>query len=264
MDIVLNSLTGDMLDESFRLLADGGTMVEIGKKDILDRNSLPMAPFDRNISFRAVDLSPERASDALVSRCMSRLFELIEGQHVKPISPVHRFSWTDIPSAIRFLRAGKHMGKIVLSNGGLSAKVQVSVRANPHVEPVGQEINANLTPWKIRRAPKTLHFRDDRSYLIVGGLRGLCGSLAIYLAKTGVKNLAVISRSGYSDPKSRAVVKQVTALGAYIDLLTADVTAMTDVEKAFKQTVAPVAGVIQGAMVLRVSGHSLNSQSTGN
>lgn len=128
VDVVLNSLTGDMLDESFRILADGGIMVEIGKKDILDRNTLPMAPFDRNISFRAVDLSPERASDALVSKLMSRLFELIDGRHIRPISPIHRFAWTDIPSAIRFLRAGKHMGKIVLSNGGPDARIQVPVR----------------------------------------------------------------------------------------------------------------------------------------
>lgn len=32
-------------------------MVEIGKRDIVDRNSLAMDPFDRNCSFRAVDFS---------------------------------------------------------------------------------------------------------------------------------------------------------------------------------------------------------------
>jgi NADPH:quinone reductase and related Zn-dependent oxidoreductases len=132
VDVVLNSLTGDMLDESFRILADGGIMVEIGKKDILDRNNLPMAPFDRNISFRAVDLSPERAPDALVSRHMSKLFELIERGHVRPINPIHQFSWTDIPSAIRFLRAGKHIGKIVLSDGDTHAEIKVPVRSNHH------------------------------------------------------------------------------------------------------------------------------------
>ncbi|KAI0603270.1 PKSKA1 [Biscogniauxia sp. FL1348] len=229
VDIVLNSLTGDMLSESFRILADGGIMVEIGKKDILDRNNLAMAPFDRNISFRAVDMSPERVSDALASRLMSKLFELIDGHHIKPISPIHQFSWGDIPSAIRFLRTGKHMGKIVISDGGPDAKIQVPVR----------------------RAPNNLSFRDDRCYLIVGGLRGLCGSIAMYLAKIGVKNLAVISRSGYGDEKSRGIIKQINALGAHIDLLTADVTIAAEVEKALGQTSVPVAGIIQGAMVLR-------------
>lgn len=32
-------------------------MVEIGKQDILERSALPMEPFARNASFRALDLS---------------------------------------------------------------------------------------------------------------------------------------------------------------------------------------------------------------
>ncbi|KAF2231041.1 PKSKA1 [Viridothelium virens] len=228
VDVVLNSLTGDMLEESFRILADGGIMVEIGKKDILERNSLSMMPFDRNISFRAVDLSPERAPDALVAKLFGKLFELFQNGHIKPINPIHQFSWTDVPAAIRFLRPGTHIGKIVLSDGP-NAKIQVP----------------------IRRAPQTLCFREDGCYLIVGGLRGLCGSLAIYLARTGAKHLAVMSRSGYADEKSRGVVKQINALGAQIDLLTADVVSPTEVKNAFKQTTVPIAGIIQGAMVLR-------------
>lgn len=73
VDVVLNSLTGDMLDVSFRILADGGVMVEIGKKDILDRNNLAMEQFDRNISFKAVDMSHQRAPDHLVARYVQSL-----------------------------------------------------------------------------------------------------------------------------------------------------------------------------------------------
>ncbi|KAI8632855.1 PKSKA1 [Xylariaceae sp. FL1651] len=228
VDIVLNSLTGDMLDESFRILADGGTMIEIGKKDILDRNSLSMEPFDRNISFRSVDMSHERAPDHLVSRLMTRLFKLIDNGHVKPINPIHRFSFKDAPSAIRLLRAGKHIGKIVLSDG-----------INPRIS------------IPIRRAAKVLALRNDVCYLIVGGLRGLCGSLAIYLAKSGARHLAVISRSGHDDEKSRGIVKHINAIGSHIDLLTADITRAEEVEAAFVKVSAPIAGIIQGAMVLR-------------
>lgn len=95
--------------------------------------------------------------------------------------------------------------------------------------------------------------RDDVCYLIVGGLRGLCGSLAIYLAKSGAKQLAVISRSGHDDDKSRGIIKQINSLGSHIDLLTADITCAEDVEAAFLKTSMPIAGIIQGAMVLRVS-----------
>ena len=57
VDVVMNSLTGELLRESWSLLAPGGIMVEIGKRDILDRNWLPMDPFSHNRSFRSLDLS---------------------------------------------------------------------------------------------------------------------------------------------------------------------------------------------------------------
>lgn len=67
IDVILNSLTGELLDESWRICADGGTMVEIGKRDILDRNQLSMEPFDRNCSFRALDFSHKHITDTLIA-----------------------------------------------------------------------------------------------------------------------------------------------------------------------------------------------------
>lgn len=68
VDVIINSLTGDLLDESWRCIANGGTMVEIGKKDVLDRNSLAMEPFGRNASYRGFDMSHEHVSETLISR----------------------------------------------------------------------------------------------------------------------------------------------------------------------------------------------------
>jgi hypothetical protein len=42
-------------------------MVEIGKRDILDRKQLAMEPFDRNCSYRALDFSHKQISDALIA-----------------------------------------------------------------------------------------------------------------------------------------------------------------------------------------------------
>lgn len=68
VDVILNSLTGAMLEESWRIIADRGNMIEIGKKDILDRNNLPMDPFNRNASFRAIDMSHKSIDDPLTGR----------------------------------------------------------------------------------------------------------------------------------------------------------------------------------------------------
>lgn len=77
VDVILNSLVGELLDESWRLTANGGIMVEIGKRDIINRNTLAMEPFDRNCSFRAVDLSYTREiTDELIGRCVLAFIHL--------------------------------------------------------------------------------------------------------------------------------------------------------------------------------------------
>ena len=68
VDVILNSLTGDLLDESWRCIANGGVMIEIGKKDMLDRNSLAMEPFGRNATYRGFDMSHKDVSDILIAR----------------------------------------------------------------------------------------------------------------------------------------------------------------------------------------------------
>ena len=67
VDVILNSLTGNLLDESWRCISDGGTMIEIGKKDVLARNNLSMEPFNRNATYRGVDMSHMQISDPLIA-----------------------------------------------------------------------------------------------------------------------------------------------------------------------------------------------------
>ena len=57
VDVVLNSLTGDLLHDSWRACAEFGRFVEIGKRDILEGGNLDMEVFDRNVTFTAFDLS---------------------------------------------------------------------------------------------------------------------------------------------------------------------------------------------------------------
>jgi hypothetical protein len=58
---------------------------------------------------------------------MSKLFELIEEGFIKPIAPIHKFAWTDIPAAFRSLRPGTHIGKVVLSLDTPTPEIKVPV-----------------------------------------------------------------------------------------------------------------------------------------
>ena len=57
IDVILNSLTGDLLHDSWRCCARFGKFVEIGKRDVTDAERLDMQVFKRNVMFTAFDVS---------------------------------------------------------------------------------------------------------------------------------------------------------------------------------------------------------------
>ncbi|PLB47777.1 polyketide synthase 2 [Aspergillus steynii IBT 23096] len=229
VDVILNSLTGELLDASWRLCADGGTMVEIGKRDIVGGSSLAMEPFDRNCSFRAIDLSYTNHSTSEESaRVLREIFTLVENGHIGPIHPITTFGFDAVPAALAYIRRGQHIGKVVITNG-----------------------DAPDVHLPIRPALRKLQLHPDLSYLIVGGLKGLCGSLAIYLARHGARHMIVCSRSGLADEASARIVHNCAAWGATVVDARGDVVDYDFVRQLFKSAAPPIAGLIQGAMVLR-------------
>lgn len=56
VDIVLNSLAGELLHTSWKCVARFGRMIELGKRDFLGHAKLDMDPFMENRSFTGVDM----------------------------------------------------------------------------------------------------------------------------------------------------------------------------------------------------------------
>jgi NADPH:quinone reductase-like Zn-dependent oxidoreductase len=69
VDVVLNSLSGDLLHASWKCVAEFGTMIEIGKRDFRRRAKLAMESFEQNRTFVGLDLwqvsqqRPEQAAE---------------------------------------------------------------------------------------------------------------------------------------------------------------------------------------------------------
>lgn len=69
VDVVLNSLSGDLLHASWSCVAEFGTMIEIGKRDFRRRAKLSMEAFEQNRTFIGLDLwqvsqvRPDQASE---------------------------------------------------------------------------------------------------------------------------------------------------------------------------------------------------------
>lgn len=57
VDVVLNSLSGELLHASWECVAKFGKMLEIGKRDILEHGRLALDLFHNNRTFYGIDLS---------------------------------------------------------------------------------------------------------------------------------------------------------------------------------------------------------------
>lgn len=56
VDLVFNPLSGELLHLSWQCVAEFGSFIEIGKRDLLGRGKLDMEVFCSNRAFSGVDL----------------------------------------------------------------------------------------------------------------------------------------------------------------------------------------------------------------
>ncbi|KAF9871757.1 hypothetical protein CkaCkLH20_10691 [Colletotrichum karsti] len=94
-------------------------------------------------------------------------------------------------------------------------------------------------------------FRDDASYLLVGGFGGLGRSVATWLLEHGARNLVFLSRSASSSQNEPFVKELESYPGAVIKTVSGDVGNAEDVLKAIKEAPKPVAGVLQLSLILK-------------
>ncbi|KAK2623593.1 hypothetical protein QTJ16_007147 [Diplocarpon rosae] len=230
VDVVLNSLAGDALRETWDCLAHFGRFIEIGKLDIMSNSRLEMARFEHNAIFASVDLTVVAAErPKIMKRLLSDIFGLIGKGLVKPISPIAVFPISDVESAFRTLQGGKIMGKIVLV-----PKPDDQVRAVPC------------------KTPKNL-LQADASYVIIGGTGGLGRSMSRWMIQKGARNIVLLSRSGKTDGKVGDLIDEAKTLGANIVVKACDVTSQDHVEKLVSTDLShlpSIKGVIHAAMVL--------------
>lgn len=57
VDVVLNSLSGELLHASWKCVAQFGCMIEIGKRDLIGKGSLALDVFEQNRTYFGVDFA---------------------------------------------------------------------------------------------------------------------------------------------------------------------------------------------------------------
>ncbi|KAK4160344.1 hypothetical protein QBC43DRAFT_359689 [Cladorrhinum sp. PSN259] len=230
VDVVLNSLSGEGLVASWECVAPFGRFIEIGKKDIIAGNALPMAQFMRNVSFGAYDLSQmllDRAEDA--GAALEKVLTLLDQKKMSPAYPLQAFGAGEVEKAFRSLQTGKTMGKII-----------VEFRPDEQVEAV------------IETKPST-SLDPDAAYVIAGGLGGLGRSISRWLVTRGARTLILLSRSGPKTSEAQELVSELCGQGVKVVTPAIDIGKANAVGNFFASTpgLPRIKGCIQASMVLR-------------
>ncbi|CAI7594036.1 unnamed protein product [Penicillium glandicola] len=231
VDVIVNSLAGDLLRETWECLAPFGRFVEIGKADITKNTRLDMQPFEHNVTFSSVDLTKiGKFKPQLMKRLLGDVCRLIAQGSVHPILPLSTYRISDIEKAFRTLQIGKSMGKIV-----------VVPHEGDQVKAVAPKARCNL-------------LRPDASYILIGGTGGLGRSIAKWMWSKGAKNIVLVSRRAAINDKVQALIDTLAPLGVQIIVKACDVSSQESVEALVNEDMKdlpPIRGVIHGAMVLR-------------
>ncbi|WP_279498116.1 type I polyketide synthase [Actinomadura rubrisoli] len=183
VDVVLDSLAGEFVDASLRLLPRGGRFLEMGKLDVRDAEAVAAA--HPGVGYEAFDLltlagtEPDRFQRMLAE--IVRLFEA--GALTHP--PIRTWDVRRAPEALRFMSQARHVGKIVLT----------MPRA---LDPAG-------------------------TVLITGGTGTLGGLLARHLVTAhGVRRLLLTSRRGARAPGAAELTAELSGLGAEVTMAACD------------------------------------------
>ncbi|MFI5867543.1 SDR family NAD(P)-dependent oxidoreductase [Streptomyces sp. NPDC051546] len=110
MDVVLNSLAGEFIDASVRLLPRGGRFLEMGKTDV--REPQDVARNHPGVSYTALDLA--EAGEDHLRDMLAELTQLFRHGRLHPL-PVTSWDIRRAPEAFASMSQAQHIGKNVLT-----------------------------------------------------------------------------------------------------------------------------------------------------
>ncbi|CAG9979522.1 unnamed protein product [Clonostachys byssicola] len=236
VDVVLNSLTGDFLRESWRCIGPFGRFIEIGKLDITGSGRLEMDQFSRNVTFSAFDLSEiyleakkstrfQNLWSQLLSDSMS-LLRIGSLKHFAALRANRVFDISKLPSALRFFSSRSRLGKLAIS------------LENP------------LSSIRVQHFTYRTRLDSNKSYIMIGCLGGLGRSLSRWMVERGARKLIFLSRSGMDKPTARRFVQYLAGSGVDCQVMKGDVTNPNSVRQVVDAVDGKIGGVVQAAMGL--------------
>lgn len=178
VDVVLNSLTGELLTASLALLRPGGRFVEIGKAEVLDPEEVGRRfPGVRYHWFDlgAILLETPGQFGELFERVLGRF----ERRELVPL-PARVYRPERVVEAFRYMAQARHIGKVVVSAGRALPASAGEIRADGAylVTGGGGGIGREVAGWLVKRGAGAvfLNGRGEPSVEVREWMEGLAAS----------------------------------------------------------------------------------------
>jgi NAD(P)-dependent dehydrogenase (short-subunit alcohol dehydrogenase family)/acyl carrier protein len=227
VDVVLNSLAGEAMEQSLALVRPFGRFVELGKRDFYANTRIGLRPFRNNVSYHGVDVDQLLSqAPATAKALMDEIGAMIAEGSLAPL-PYQSFAAGEVVDAFRLMQQSGHIGKIVIEPPALPSHL---------VE------------------PQSVPFRaaGDGVHVIIGGLGGFGLRTAEWLADSGARALALVSRSGAPRAVDGEVLERLRRRGVEIAAVACDAADRVALARTLAGIRAgrPIRGVVHAAMVL--------------
>lgn len=229
MDFILNSLSGELLHATWSCVAEFGTLLEIGKRDLIGDGKLDMKPFLANRNYCCVDIDGLWKRIHVARALMFSILDFYGKGLIAPL-PMNIFPPEQTQDAFRFMEKGQHIGRVGVamkqSAGESATRLETTARALPVV------------------------FPESASYLMIGGLGGIGRAVSTWMVDHGACEIIYMSRSAGLSNKDDAFVHELQSMGCTAKLVAGDVTKQEDVERAILAATHPLKGIVQMSMVV--------------
>ncbi|KAI2631585.1 hypothetical protein GGS21DRAFT_150278 [Xylaria nigripes] len=233
VQVVINSLTGELLRQTWHCIAPFGRFIELGVKDIKSNTGLDMVPFLNNATFSGVNLlQMYRTNKRVFSKLMADVMKYY-AEGVFKFVPLIVKKFSEIGDAFRILQSRRSLGKIVL-----------------------QVVDNDIVPVTRGKKPE-VKLNPNATYLLPGGTGGLGRAMLTWMADKGAKYFALTSRSGAKNPEVQAVLAELSARGVQTRVFATDIGDETEcarvLEELAKSDFPPIKGTIVLAMNVKDS-----------
>ncbi len=220
VDVVFNSLNGEVIGKNIEVLAPQGRFVEIGKIGIWTTDQMQATRPD--VSYFPFDLlEVSNADSQIIAQMFAELMTRFKSRSLQPL-PKTVFPIEFAPDAFRYMAQSRHIGKVVLTL--------------PEIAPYQEMIDG------------------EANYLLAGGLGALGLRVAEWLVSQGARHLILLGRRSPA-AAAKETISHLENEGATVKVIQTDIASAKELKTALSSFINassahPIKGVFHLAGVL--------------